>query len=221
MPADEDVSWQQTVPNSRYDCQRCPACVQSKDWREAGSRHTHTMSDHDVNASFFSSCDLFDDIVPISSNGWNDSDAMGFHGFWCSTWPQRFGEARMDVQYLFLEPYCVFSFPPGSCLIRLPPEDGSDLEHSLHVCTDGHLLVELGRLCQAGRCAHVVDVKHRCPALAGACQQLGGVDLLEALRQEHLPEQLQSVRARQRDERSMGERKAQSAGMARPRGTLA
>ena len=45
-------------------------------------------------------------------------------------------------------------------------------------------------LCEAGRAAHVVEAEDGGAALAGARDQLRRVDLLEALRQQDLPEQL-------------------------------
>ena len=80
---------------------------------------------------------------------------------------------------------------------RVRPEDGSKLEDALKVGADGHLLVELRALRQAGGAAHVVEAEDGGAALAGARDELGRVDLLEPLRQQDLPEQLRA-RARAR-----------------------
>ncbi len=72
----------------------------------------------------------------------------------------------------------------------LRPEDRPDLEHALHVGADRHLLVQLRRLRQAARLAHVVELEHGGAALGGASDQLGRVDLLEALGEQHAAEEL-------------------------------
>ena len=61
------------------------------------------------------------------------------------------------------------------------PEHRPDLKHPLKVRGDGHLLVQLRRLRKAGGYAHVVQHEDRRAALTGPRNQLGCVDLLEAL----------------------------------------
>lgn len=65
----------------------------------------------------------------------------------------------------------------------------SYLEHSLHVCADGHLLVELRALGEIRLAVKVLELKDIGPALTGGSDHLGAVDLHKVLAQEELPEQ--------------------------------
>ena len=63
----------------------------------------------------------------------------------------------------------------------LSAEDGPDFEHALEVRRDGHLLVQLRRLRKA-RCApEIVRCEDARPSLGFARDDLGRVDLGEAL----------------------------------------
>ena len=88
---------------------------------------------------------------------------------------------------------------------RAAPEHRPNLKHAVRVAADGHLLVQLRRLRQARRRAKVVGVEHGGAALARAGDQLGRVDLLEALRQERLAEQLRGRRGPSEQQRGVAE----------------
>ena len=65
-------------------------------------------------------------------------------------------------------------------------EHGAGLEDALKAGSHGHLLVELGALCQIGIAVEVIHLEHLRAALAGSSDQLGGVDLDEVTVQQEL-----------------------------------
>ena len=75
------------------------------------------------------------------------------------------------------------------------PEDRPNLKDAGHIAADSHLLVELRRLRQAAGLPNIVQLEDGCASLAGARNQLRRVYLLEALRQQSFPEQLQGSAA--------------------------
>ena len=68
----------------------------------------------------------------------------------------------------------------------LGAEHGAGLEDALKAGSHGHLLVELGALCQIGIAVEVIHLEHLRAALAGSSDQLGGVDLDEVTVQQEL-----------------------------------
>ena len=64
----------------------------------------------------------------------------------------------------------------------------SDLKHSVEVCRDGHLLVQLGALREAGGRAEVVCSEDSSTALRLAADELGRLDLHETVAQQRLAE---------------------------------
>jgi len=69
------------------------------------------------------------------------------------------------------------------------PEDGRDLIHTLKVGAQGHLLVQLRGLGEAGRAPTVVQAEAGGAALAGPSDEAGRVDFLEAQAVHGGPEQ--------------------------------
>mmetsp|Transcript_38070 Transcript_38070/g.94458 ORF Transcript_38070/g.94458 Transcript_38070/m.94458 type:complete len:330 (-) Transcript_38070:166-1155(-) len=70
-------------------------------------------------------------------------------------------------------------------------EHRTDLENALHVATDGSLLVELRRLCEAGGAlVEVVGGEHSCTSLRLAADKLRRLDLREPARVQRLAEEL-------------------------------
>ena len=68
----------------------------------------------------------------------------------------------------------------------LGAEDRARLKNALETSRHGHLLIELGALCQIGVAVKVIDLEHLRATLAGRGDQLGGVDLNEAAIQQEL-----------------------------------
>eukprot|EP00982_Pelagococcus_subviridis_P017188 31522-Pelagococcus_subviridis.AAC.5 len=65
-----------------------------------------------------------------------------------------------------------------------------NLENSVHVRLDRHLLIQLRRLRQARGLAHVIQLEHGRAALGRAADELRRVNLHEVLPPKRLPEQL-------------------------------
>ena len=77
----------------------------------------------------------------------------------------------------------------GSVLVGvalLGAEHGTGLEDTLKAGSHGHLLIELGALCQISVAVEVVHLEYLRAALAGSSDQLGGVDLDEVAVQQEL-----------------------------------
>ena len=68
----------------------------------------------------------------------------------------------------------------------LGAEHRASFEDALKAGSHGHLLVELGALCQISVAVEVVHLEHLRAALAGSSDQLGGVDLDEVAVQQEL-----------------------------------
>mmetsp|Transcript_3478 Transcript_3478/g.8301 ORF Transcript_3478/g.8301 Transcript_3478/m.8301 type:complete len:331 (+) Transcript_3478:164-1156(+) len=60
-------------------------------------------------------------------------------------------------------------------------EDGANLKNAAKISTDGHLLVKLRRLGQGSILVEILELEHSRSALAGASNELGGVDLSESM----------------------------------------
>lgn len=71
----------------------------------------------------------------------------------------------------------------------LSAEDRTDLKHTIHVRNDCHLLVQLRGLCEVGRAIEVSDGEYVSTTLALGGDQLGSVDLNEAVLEQSLTEE--------------------------------
>ena len=76
----------------------------------------------------------------------------------------------------------------------LSAEDRSDLKHTVHICDNSHLFVQLRRLGEVGRAIEVSDGEDVSTTLTLGGDQLGSVDLNEAVLDQGLAEEEASGR---------------------------
>mmetsp|Transcript_29025 Transcript_29025/g.62533 ORF Transcript_29025/g.62533 Transcript_29025/m.62533 type:complete len:365 (+) Transcript_29025:403-1497(+) len=90
--------------------------------------------------------------------------------------------------HLQIQPRELAQVPTSLRVLRA--KDGPDLEHAIDIGRNRHLLVQLGRLGEAGRRPEVVGGEHPGSALALPSDELGGVNLDEPLRVQGFSEEL-------------------------------
>ena len=76
------------------------------------------------------------------------------------------------------------------------PGDGADFVHPLHVGGDGHLLGQLGRLCQESGMAEVVNLEHGGTGLSSSGLKFRRLDLGETLGTEEGSEEVGDASAK-------------------------